>query len=455
MSAHGSSNYKMSPMQSKKVTSFKGEATIPGDKSISHRAMIFGGLASGTTKVRGLLEGEDVLASAKAMQSLGATIKKVGNGPDAEWIIQGVGNGLLLAPKNPIDFGNAGTGCRLFMGLLSTYDFETTFIGDASLSSRPMGRVLNPVAEMGTQIIAQEEGGRLPVTIKGPKVAAPITYKVPMPSAQVKSAVLLAGLNASGTTIVIEETFTRDHTENMLKGFGADLTVETDENGVRTIKLVGQGKLQGQDILVPSDPSSAAFPIVAALICEGGDITLPGILMNETRTGLITTLIEMGGDIEISNERLSGGEKIADLRVRHSKLKGIKVPGARAASMIDEYPVLAVAASFAEGETHMEDLAELRVKESDRLAAVARGLKQNGVDCEEGKDWLKVRGVPSGTGLGGGEAVVTHLDHRIAMSFLVMGMAAEKPVTVDDSGPIATSFPEFVGLMGDMGAKFA
>jgi len=453
MSAHGSPDYKMSPMQSKKVFSFKGEATIPGDKSISHRSMIFGGLASGTTKVRGLLEGEDVLASAKAMQALGATITKVGSGPDSEWIIQGVGNGLLLAPKDPIDFGNAGTGCRLFMGLLGSYDFETTFIGDASLSSRPMGRVLNPIAQMGTQIIAQVEGGRLPVTIKGPKVAAPITYKVPMPSAQVKSAVLLAGLNAAGTTVVIEETFTRDHTENMLKGFGADLTVETDENGVRTISLVGQGKLQGQEILVPSDPSSAAFPIVAALICEGGDVTLPGILMNETRTGLITTLIEMGGDIEISNERLSGGEKIADLRVRHSALKGIKVPGHRAASMIDEYPVLAVAACFATGETHMEDLAELRVKESDRLAAVARGLKQNGVDCEEGEDWLKVRGRPDGKGLGGGKSVVTHLDHRIAMSFLVMGMASQKPVTVDDSGPIATSFPEFVGLMSDMGAK--
>lgn len=454
MSAHGSPDYKMSPMQSEKATSFRGEATIPGDKSISHRSMIFGGLASGTTKVRGLLEGEDVLNSAKAMQALGATITKVGEGKGSEWIIQGVGNGLLLAPKDPIDFGNAGTGCRLFMGLLGSYDFETTFIGDASLSSRPMGRVLNPIAQMGTQIIAQVEGGRLPVTIKGPKVAAPITYKVPMPSAQVKSAVLLAGLNAAGTTVVIEETFTRDHTENMLQGFGADLTVETGENGVRTISLVGQGKLQGQDILVPSDPSSAAFPIVAALICEGSDVTLPGILMNETRTGLITTLIEMGGNIEISNERLSGGEKIADLRVRHSALKGIKVPGKRAASMIDEYPVLAVAACFATGETHMEDLAELRVKESDRLAAVARGLEQNGVDCEEGEDWLKVRGIPSGEGLGGGAEVVTHLDHRIAMSFLVMGMAAEKPVTVDDSGPIATSFPEFVGLMSEMGARF-
>lgn len=446
MSGHG----PKIPMQSSKGTSFKGEAIIPGDKSISHRSMIFGGLARGETRVKGLLEGEDVLNSAKAMRALGATINKVGD----EWIIHGTGNGLLLQPEGPLDFGNAGTGCRLFMGLLGTYDFETTFIGDASLSSRPMGRVLDPVSEMGMQIIDQQDGGRLPVTIRGPKIATPISYTVPMPSAQVKSAVLLAGLNAAGVTTVVEETFTRDHTENMLQGFGADLSVETDAKGVRTIKLVGQGELNGQNILVPSDPSSAAFPIVAALICEGGDVTLNGILMNETRIGLITTLIEMGGDIQISNERLSGGEKIADLRVRQSQLKGVKVPGSRAASMIDEYPVLAVAACFATGETHMEELAELRVKESDRLAAVARGLELNGVDCEEGADWLKVRGTPSGKGLGGGASVETHLDHRIAMSFLVMGMAAEKAVTVDDTSAIATSFPEFIGLMDELGAKF-
>lgn len=446
MSGHG----KQSPLKSSKVSSLKGNAKIPGDKSISHRSIIFGGLASGKTTVKGLLEGEDVLNSAKAMRALGASINKVGD----EWHIHGTGNGFLLAPEEPLDFGNAGTGCRLFMGLLGTYDFESTFIGDASLSSRPMKRVLDPIGEMGTQIVNQADGGRLPITLKGPKMALPTVYEVPVPSAQVKSAVLLAGLNAAGTTTVIEKTFTRDHTENMLKGFGADLSVETDKDGTRTIKLVGQGTLIGQEILVPSDPSSAAFPIVAALICEGGDVILEGILMNETRIGLIITLIEMGGNIEISNERISGGEKIADLRVKQSKLRGVKVPGARAASMIDEYPILSVAAAFAEGETHMEELAELRVKESDRLAAMATGLKLNGVDCNEGDDWLKVRGRPDGKGLGGGENIATHLDHRIAMSFLVMGMASENPIGIDDAAPIATSFPEFVGLMGELGAKF-
>ena len=438
------------PLASNRVEALGGIAAIPGDKSISHRSVIFGGLASGSTRITGLLEGEDVINSIRAMQALGAKADRSENG---EWHIQGMGNGLLLAPQSPLDFGNSGTGCRLFMGLLGAYDFESTFIGDPSLSKRPMGRVLDPVALCGMQVVRQSDGGRLPVTIRGPKMAAPITYTVPMPSAQVKSAVLLAGLNAAGVTTVTEKVMTRDHTEKMLTGFGANLEVETDADGTRHIRIEGQGKLTGQDILVPADPSSAAFPIVAALIVPGSDITVTGVLMNPARTGLITTLIEMGGNIEIMNERLSGGEEIADLRVRSSQLKGVTVPGERSASMIDEYPVLSVAASFATGETIMEDLAELRVKESDRLAAVARGLEANGVDCEEGSDWLKVRGRPDGKGLGGG-TVETHLDHRIAMSFLVMGMASEKPVTVDDISAIATSFPEFIGLMTSLGALF-
>lgn len=446
MSGHGPKN----PMVSRKSKGLTGKAIIPGDKSISHRSLLFGGLAHGETRIRGLLEGEDVLNSAKAARALGALVEKTGD----EWVVKGTGNGLLLEPDAPIDFGNSGTGCRLFMGLVGTYDFPVTFLGDASLSKRPMGRIIDPLKLFGTQVLDQAEGCKLPITIRGPKFAAPVEYRVPMPSAQVKSAVLLAGLNAPGITTVIEPVMTRDHTEKMLVGFGAHIEVETDSDGVRHIRLQGQGKLQGCDIQVPCDPSSAAFPIVAALIVPGSDVVLENILMNSTRTGLITTLLEMGGKIEITNERESGGESIADLRIRSSELKGVTVPGHRSASMIDEYPVLAVAASFADGETLMEDVGELRVKESDRLDAVARGLEKNGVTVSEGKDWMKVTGRPDGKGLGGGSAVETHLDHRIAMSFLVMGMASEKPVTVDDTSPIATSFPEFIGRMGELGADF-
>jgi 3-phosphoshikimate 1-carboxyvinyltransferase len=437
-------------MISRKSDALSGSAVIPGDKSISHRSLLFGGVARGETRIKGLLEGEDVINSAKAARALGAHVEKIGD----EWVVKGTGNGLLLEPEAPIDFGNSGTGCRLFMGLVGTYDFPVTFLGDASLSKRPMGRIIDPLKLFGTQVIDQSEGCRLPITIKGPKFAAPVEYRVPMPSAQVKSAVLLAGLNAPGITSVIEPVMTRDHTEKMLAGFGAELEVETAKDGVRHIRLQGQSKLTGCNIQVPCDPSSAAFPIVAALIVPGSDVLLENILMNPTRTGLITTLLEMGADIEISNSRESGGETIADLRVRSSELKGVTVPGERSASMIDEYPVLAVAASFAEGETLMQDVGELRVKESDRLDAVARGLEMNGVEVSEGPDWMKVSGRPDGKGIGGGGAVQTHLDHRIAMSFLVMGMASEKPVTVDDTSPIATSFPEFIGLMGELGARF-
>ncbi|MER9917275.1 MULTISPECIES: 3-phosphoshikimate 1-carboxyvinyltransferase [unclassified Mesorhizobium] len=442
------------PATARKSTALSGTARVPGDKSISHRSMMFGGLASGETRVTGLLEGEDVMRTAAAMKAMGAHIEKRG----AEWVIRGTGNGALLQPEGPLDFGNAGTGSRLTMGLVGTYDMETTFIGDASLSGRPMGRVLEPLRQMGVQVLKATPGDRMPITLHGPKHAAPITYRVPMASAQVKSAVLLAGLNTPGITTVIEPVMTRDHTEKMLRGFGANLSVETDERGVRHIFIEGQGKLTGQTIAVPGDPSSAGFPLVAALIVPGSDIVIENVLMNPTRTGLLLTLQEMGGQIDILNPRNAGGEDVADLRVRYSELKGVTVPPERAPSMIDEYPVLAVAASFAEGETLMQGLEELRVKESDRLAAVANGLKLNGVDCTEGEASLAVRGKPGGKGLGGhpngqDTTVQTHLDHRIAMSFLVMGLATEKPVTIDDAAMIATSFPEFMGLMTGLGAE--
>jgi 3-phosphoshikimate 1-carboxyvinyltransferase len=444
---HGSAP---NPATARKSPGLSGTVRIPGDKSISHRSLMLGGLASGETRISGLLEGEDVLHTGRAMQAMGAKIRKDGE----QWIVNGSGNGALLAPEAPLDFGNAGTGVRLAMGLVGVYDFESAFVGDASLSKRPMGRVLDPLREMGVQVTAGE-GDRLPVTLRGPRTPSPISYRVPMASAQVKSAVLLAGLNAPGITTVIEPVATRDHTERMLQGFGAGLSVETDGDGVRTIRLEGRGKLTGQVIDVPGDPSSTAFPLVAALIVPGSDVTIRNVLMNPTRTGLILTLQEMGADIEMLNARLAGGEDVADLRARHSDLRGVTVPPERAPSMIDEYPVLAVAACFAEGTTTMAGLEELRVKESDRLSAVADGLKLNGADCDEGRDCLVVRGRPGGKGLGSaaGGQVTTYLDHRIAMSFLVMGLASEHPVTVDDATMIATSFPEFMDLMTGLGAK--
>ncbi len=440
------------PATASRSENLKGTVTIPGDKSISHRSFMFGGLASGETRITGLLEGEDVINTGRAMSAMGAKIRKDGD----TWIINGTGNGALLAPDAPLDFGNAGTGCRLTMGLVGVYDFASTFIGDASLSSRPMGRVLNPLREMGVQVEASA-GDKLPVTLKGPRTPAPITYRVPMASAQVKSAVLLAGLNTPGITTVIEPVMTRDHTEKMLAGFGAALSVETDAEGVRTIRLEGRGKLVGQTIAVPGDPSSTAFPLVAAILVPGSDITIRNVLMNPTRTGLILTLQDMGADIEILEPRLAGGEDVADLRVRHAELKGVTVPEERAPSMIDEYPILAIAAAFARGETIMNGLEELRVKESDRLSAVANGLKLNGVECVEGEASLTVTGRPDGKGYGTpkGASVRTHLDHRIAMSFLVMGLAAEHPVTVDDATMIATSFPEFMDLMTGLGARIS
>ena len=436
------------PATASKSEALSGRARVPGDKSISHRSFMFGGLAAGQTRITGLLEGEDVLRTGEAMKAMGARIEKNGD----EWIIDGVGNGCLLEPEDPLDFGNAGTGSRLTMGLVGTYDMKTVFVGDASLSKRPMGRVLDPLRQMGTQVLEAASGDRMPLTLHGPKRAAPISYRVPMPSAQVKSAVLLAALNTPGVTTVVEPIMTRDHTEKMLSGFGATLEVETDGEGVRHIRIQGEGRLTGRTIAVPGDPSSAAFPLVAALLVPGSDIVIENALMNPTRTGLIETLLEMGASIDILDRRDAGGEDVADLRVRHSDLRGVTVPPQRAPFMIDEYPVLAVAAAFAEGQTVMDGLEELRVKESDRLAAVARGLEANGVDCTEGEASLAVRGRPGGKGLGGG-TVETHLDHRIAMSFLVMGLASERPVTVDDRSMIATSFPEFFGLMAGLGAR--
>ncbi|OCO98692.1 MULTISPECIES: 3-phosphoshikimate 1-carboxyvinyltransferase [unclassified Ensifer] len=440
------------PATARRSADLRGTIRVPGDTSISHRALMLGGIAAGQTRITGLLEGADVMATANAMQAMGARIRREGD----SWIVDGTGNGALLAPEAPLDFGNAATGCRLAMGLAGVYDFETTFIGDASLSRRSMAHVLDPLRQMGVQIEAAASD-RLPVRLRGPKTPTPITCRLPVASARVKSAVLLAGLNAPGITTVIEPAMTRDHTERMLRGFGAELSVEIDAAGVRTIRLVGRGRLFGQEIDVPGDPSLAAFPLVAALIVPGSDVTIRNVLMNPTRTGLILTLQEMGGDIEVIDSRQVVGEDVADLRVRHSELKGVVVRQERAASMIEEYPALAVAATFAEGATVMNGLDELRAKETDRLTAIAVGLKLNGVDCEEGRSSLIVRGCPGGKSLGSvsGGVVKTLRDPRIAMSFLVMGLASEHPITVDDTKMIAANFPELLDLMAGLGARIA
>lgn len=435
------------PMKSNAVTGLSGTVKMPGDKSISHRALLLGAVANGQTRISGLLEADDVMATASAMRALGARVEKHGDC----WLVDGMGNGALLAPTAPLDFGNAGTGSRLAMGLVAGYDFPVTFTGDASLSSRPMGRVLDPLRQTGMQV-ESTEGDRLPLTVHGAPLPVPITYRVPVASAQVKSAVLLAGLNIAGTTTVIEPVMTRDHTEKMLAGFGADISITTDAEGARHISLQGQGDLRAQDVTVPGDPSSSSFGLVASLIVPGSDVTIRDILLNPTRTGLFDTLLEMGADLTISNRRQSGGEDIGDIRVRHSQLTGVTVPAERTPTMIDEYPILAVAASFANGTTTMLGLEELRVKECDRLAVTASGLKANGVDCEEGEASLTIHGI--GT-VPGGATVETHLDHRIAMSFLVMGMAAEQPVSVDDTVMINTSFREFVPLLRSLGAELS
>ncbi len=433
------------PLTAYRAPPLSGRFSLPGDKSISHRALMFSAMAVGESTISGLLESEDVLATAAAMRTFGANVERDDNGV---WRISGLGPGGLLEPEGPIDFGNAGTGVRLTMGIAAAHPFASTFTGDASLSGRPMGRVLEPLRQMGADVIARS-GDRLPLSLRGADPMAPITYRVPVPSAQVKSAVLLAGLNIDGITTVIEPVTTRDHTERMLAGFGADIEIATNADNETVIRLNGIPVLRPQAIVVPGDPSSAAFLIVAGLIVEGSDLVIENVLLNPTRTGLLTTLQEMGGDLSISDERLSGGETVGDIHVRHSQLKGVTVPPERAPSMIDEYPVLAIAAAFSEGRTVMDGLAELRVKESDRLDAIIRGLKANGVACEEGAETLAVTGdfVP------GGGMVATCLDHRIAMSFLVLGLAAANPVTIDDGATIATSFPDFVNLMAGLGAR--
>lgn len=423
-----------------------GSVRLPGDKSISHRAIMLGALAIGETVIEGLLESDDVLATIDAMRALGAKISRSENGIRR---VNGVGVGGCLEPDRVIDFGNSGTGCRLAMAITGSHAFATTFTGDASLVGRPMGRVTEPLRRMGAQILARS-GERLPLTIVGPDRLTPIEYRLPVPSAQVKSAVLFAGLNAPGPTTVIEPWPTRDHTERMLAGFGASIEVATADDGARVIRLEGRPKLRPQAISVPGDPSSAAFPIVAATIVEGSNVLVEGVLLNTTRTGLIETLREMGASLTIENERIVGGEAVGDVRVEGARLRGVSVPAERAPTMIDEYPVLAVAASFAEGDTVMEGVGELRVKESDRIAATMAGLKANGVDARDEKERMVVHG--RGAARGGG-TVVTHFDHRIAMSFLVFGLASEQPVTIDDATAITTSFPEFRQLMTSLGAR--
>jgi 3-phosphoshikimate 1-carboxyvinyltransferase len=434
------------PMTARRSGPLRGRAEVPGDKSISHRSLILGALSVGETCVSGLLEGQEVLDTASAMRAFGAEVTRHAPG---QWSVHGVGVGGFAEPADVIDCGNSGTGVRLIMGCMATSPISATFTGDASLRKRPMGRVTDPLAQFGARAYGRQ-GGRLPMTLVGASDPVPVRYALPVASAQVKSAVLLAGLNAPGQTIVIEKEPTRDHSERMLKGFGAELTSEDTPEG-RVITLTGQPELRPQTVAVPRDPSSAAFPVCAALIVESSDILVPGVSQNPTRNGLYLTLVEMGAAIEFQNPREEGGEPVADLRVRFSELTGIEVPVERAASMIDEYPVLSVVAACAEGTTVMRGVKELRVKESDRIDAMARGLEACGVRVEEDEDTLIVHGLGAG-GVPGGATCKTHIDHRIAMSFLVLGLAAKRPVSVDDGSPIATSFPAFEGLMTGLGA---
>ena len=440
-------NTAMRPRRFTAAAPLRGTIKVPGDKSISHRAMMFGALAVGETRVTGLLEGEDVMATADAMRAMGATITR---SDDGEWRIHGVGVGGLLQPETALEMGNSGTSTRLLMGLIASHAITATFTGDASLSKRPMGRVIDPITQMGADITATPgpKGSQtLPLMIRGAAPAVPITYRLPVASAQVKSAVLLAGLNTPGVTTVIEPVPTRDHSERMLTGFGADLTV-TEQDGERIIKLRGPANLKPQVIDVPGDPSSAAFFIVAALIVPGSDVVVENVGLNPTRAGLIDVLRQMGGQIEELNARVVGGEPVADLRVRHSQLKGIAVDPAAAPSMIDEFPVLFVAAALAEGRTVTTGLEELRVKESDRLTVMAAALTAAGATVTETEHGLIIDG-SGGTPLRGTTqaAIATHLDHRIAMSMAVAGLVSMAGVEVDDTRPIATSFPNFEALL--------
>ena len=439
-----------SPAVFKCAGPLSGRVRVPGDKSISHRSLMLSALAVGQSTVEGLLEGEDVLATAAAMRAMGAQIAR---GDDGRWTIHGVGVGGLLQPAQALDMGNSGTSTRLLMGLVASHPITATFIGDASLSKRPMNRVIEPLSQMGADFSASP-GGRLPLMLRGICPAVPIEYRLPVASAQVKSAVLLAGLNTPGITRVIEPVPTRDHSERMLKGFGADLTVKQDADGTRTISIRGEAELKPQQIIVPGDPSSAAFPTVAALLVPGSDVVIENVGLNPTRAGLFEVLRMMGGDIEYVDPREVGGEPVADLRVRGSVLKGIEVPAEIAPSMIDEFPVLFIAAALAQGRTVTRGLEELRVKESDRLAVMAEGLRAIGARVEETEDGLIIDGT-GGEKLPGGAAIAARLDHRIAMSFAVAGLVSRDSVTIDDMAPVATSFPIFADLMRTLGAEVA
>jgi 3-phosphoshikimate 1-carboxyvinyltransferase len=432
------------PLSVERAGTLSGRCRVPGDKSISHRALMFGALATGVTRITGLLEAGDVLGTARAVSLLGAPAEKNG----AEWVVKGRGVGGLQQPSGPIDFGNAGTGSRLMMGVIAPHDIRVEMIGDASLSRRPMGRVLTPLRQMGVTVVGDRT--KLPLTLCGTSSLIPIEYTLPVPSAQVKSAILIAGLGALGATTVIEHEATRDHSERMLRYFGADVT-SVIRDGHTAITVKGDAELSGKPVIVPGDPSSAAFLVAAAVIVPGSEVLIEGVLANPTRVGFYKTLKEMGADVELINLREEGGEPIADIRARASRLTGVRVPPERAPSMIDEYPVLACVAAYADGDTRMEGLAELKVKESDRLAATATGLIANGVGARVDGDTLIVTG---GRSVRGGATVATHMDHRIAMAFLTLGLASDRPVSVDDVSFVATSFPEFQGLMERFGARY-
>ena len=438
------------PMKSSKANTLQGVANVPGDKSISHRSLILGAMAVGETTISGLLEGHDVLNTANAMRAFGA---KVINHGEGKWTVNGVGVGGFVEPEDVIYCGNSGTSVRLIMGAMATHNISATFTGDKSLNNRPMSRVTEPISLFGATSHCRA-GGRLPITVLGAKSPIPISYTVPIPSAQVKSALLLAGLNAPGETTIIEKEATRDHTEKMLSSFGAKIDIKKTVNS-SVIKIKGYPDLQPQNINVPCDPSSAAFPVCAALITENSEVLVPNIGLNPTRSGLFTTLKEMRADLTYENERFEGGEPVADLRAKFSPhLQGVEVPQERAASMIDEYPILSVVASFAEGETVMNGVKELRVKESDRIEAMATGLRSNGISVEEADDWWVIYGKGINNVEGGG-LCKTYLDHRIAMSILILGMGSAKPVKIDDARPIVTSFPTFEALMAKLGAKLS
>ncbi len=426
----------------------KGTIRVPGDKSISHRSIMLGALAVGETRVTGLLEGEDVLSTAAAMRAMGASVERMENG---EWRVNGVGVGALLQPEAALDMGNSGTSTRLLMGLVASHPITASFVGDASLSKRPMGRVIEPLSQMGADFTASP-GGTLPLMLRGAAPAVPIEYRLPVASAQVKSAILLAGLNTPGITTVIEPVPTRDHSERMLRGFGANLTVDIASDGARVIRIHGEAELKPQVIEVPGDPSSAAFFIVAALVVPGSELTIENVGLNPTRAGIVEVLRQMGGDITEVNPREVGGEPVADLLVRHSTLKGINVDPAIAPSMIDEFPALFVAAALAEGTTVTTGLDELRVKESDRIAVMAAALEAAGARVSETEDGMTIHGTGGEALPGTVHAIATHLDHRIAMSMAVAGLASRNGVEVDDTRPIATSFPQFETLLGGLSA---